>query len=249
MVNLKTRERAAMNELLEQMNKEVIGTGKWEFASAEWCQHCGELGANLLRESDLDLNKYSWGFSEEYTLTPERLMAGRKAAGYYFMISDGEASGGAGLPEDCLALPGFHIKANWASIASQSSYFYDGEGNRGRGADEAKMWAEIAKLRGDGAEPLKAFKGKKVEDKNAPRCHVCGSTDHVRENCPVWPPGVGEALSVDTAEGKGLHNLTARALKHSPELLALPQSSWGVPDVAKMNDAQKSDFMKLLGIE
>jgi len=241
-----------MNELLERMNREVVGTGKWEFASLEWCQHCGELGANLLRESDLDLSKYSWGFTEEYTLTPERLMAGREAAGYYFMISDGKASGGAGLPEECLALPGFHIKANWAAIASQSSYFYDSEGNRtGRGADEGKMWAEIAKLRGDTGS-MKSAKGSakgKVADKNAPRCHVCGSTDHVRENCPVWPPGVGEALSVDTAEGKGLHNLTALALKHSPEMLALPRTSWGVPDIASMKDAQKADFMKLLGIE
>ena len=243
-----------MNELLERMNREEVGTGDWEFASAEWCQHCGELGARLLLEADLDLSKYSWGFSEEYTLTPERLMAGREAAGYYFMISNGEVSGGAGMPEACMALPGFHIKANWAAIASQSSYFYDSEGNRGRGADEGKMWAAIAEMRGDaggqGKEWIgdKGAKGKTV-DKDAPRCHVCGSTDHARENCPVWPPGVGEALSVDTAEGKGLHNLTAKALKHSPELLALPQTSWGVPDITRMSDAQKADFMKLLGIK
>lgn len=110
-----------MNELLAKMNRQEIGTGKWEFASAEWCHHCGELGARLLRESDLDLTEFSWGFSEEYTLTPDRLMAGREAAGYYFMISNGKASGGAGLPQECLALPGFHIKANWAAIAAQSS--------------------------------------------------------------------------------------------------------------------------------
>lgn len=238
-----------MNELLAKMNRQEIGTGKWEFASAEWCHHCGELGARLLRESDLDLTEFSWGFSEEYTLTPDRLMAGREAAGYYFMISNGKASGGAGLPEECLALPGFHIKANWAAIASQSSYFYDSEGNRGRGADEKKMWAEIAALRGDtGGATGKVKAEAKVEDNNAARCHVCGSTDHVRENCPVWPPGVGEALSVDTPEGKGLHNLTAKALKHSPELLALPRTSWGVPDISRMSEPQKADFMKLLGI-
>ncbi len=27
-----------MNELLEKMNREVVGTGPWEFASLEWCQ-------------------------------------------------------------------------------------------------------------------------------------------------------------------------------------------------------------------
>jgi hypothetical protein len=237
-----------MNELLEKMNKEVVGTGQWEFASLEWCQYCGELGARLLRESDLDLNPHNWGFSEEYLLTPDRLMAGREAAGYYFMIKDGEASGGAGLPDRCLALPGFHIKANWAAIASQSSYFYDPAGNRsGRGADEAKMYAELAKLRG-GVDPKGGGKKTQAAAKDAPRCHVCGSTEHARENCPVWPPGVGEALSVDVDKGKGLHNLTALALKHSPEMLALPRTDWGVPDVARMSDEQKATFLKMLGI-
>jgi hypothetical protein len=242
-----------MNELLERMNREEVGTGDWEFASLEWCQHCGELGAQLLRDSGLDLSKYSWGFSEEYTLTPERLMAGREAAGYYFMIKDGEASGGAGLPADCLALPGFHIKANWAAIASQSSYFYDPEGNAsGRGADERKMWSEIAKLSGGAGATKGSIKGdskpKVAADKDAPKCHVCGATGHERKDCPVWPPGVGESLSIDVAEGKGLHNLTAKALKHSPELLALPRTSWGVPDIERMTDAQKADFLQMLGV-
>lgn len=237
-----------MNELLEKMNREVVGTGPWEFASLQWCQHCGELGAQLLRDSGLDLNKFSWGFSEEYLLTPERLMAGRDAAGYYFMIKDGEASGGAGLPDECLALPGFHIRANWAGIASQSSYFYDPEGNRnGRGADEGKMWAEIAKLR-PGMNAKSGGKAAKAVDKDAARCGACGSTEHARDDCPVWPRGIGEALSVDVDKGKGLHNLTALALKHSPEMLALPRTNWGVPDLARMTDNQKEEFMKMLGM-
>ena len=242
-----------MNELLERMNKEVVGTGEWEFASREWCQHCGELGARLLNEADLDLSKFEWGFSEEYLRTPDRLMAGREAAGYYFMITDGEASGGAGLPETCLSLPGFHIAANWAAIAHQSSFFYDPEGNKGRGADEAKMWADIATL---GHSIAKGHvKGNMAAapannpDKNAPRCSACGSTAHIRGDCPVWPPGVGEALSVDVDKGMGLHNLTAKALKHSPELLALPRTNWGVPDIARMNEQQKADFMVMLGVE
>ena len=240
-----------MNELLEKMNREEVGTGDWEFASTQWCQHCGELGARLLGESDLDLSKFEWGFSEEYLRTPERLMAGREAAGYYFMVSNGEVSGGAGLPEACLALPGFHIAANWAAIASQSSYFYDPEGNRGRGADEATMWADIAKLGHTGSKGH--FKGKQGQaakaKQNAPTCRVCGSNEHIREDCPVWPPGIGEALSVDVDKGMGLHNLTAKALKHSPELLALPQTDWGVPDVARMNEAQRRDFLAMLGMD
>ncbi len=108
------------------------------------------------------------------------------------------------------------------------------------------MWAEIATL--TGATGGKSQNKGKAADKDAPRCHVCGSTNHIRENCPVWPPGVGEALSVDVAQGMGLHNLTAKALKQSPELLALPRTSWGVPDVARMDDVQKADFAELLGI-
>jgi hypothetical protein len=237
-----------MNELLEKMNREDLGTGEWEFASAEWCQHCGELGARLLEESDLDLSKFEWGFSEEYLRTPDRLMAGRDAAGYYFMISGGEVSGGAGLPEACLALPGFHIAANWAAIASQSSYFYDQEGNRGRGADEAKMWADIAELGLSGSKGHVKGKQGQAAKTGEPTCRVCGSSEHVREDCPVWPPGIGEALSVDVDKGMGLHNLTAKALKHSPELLALPQTSWGVPDVSRMDDQQRQDFLQMLGI-
>ena len=237
-----------MNELLEKMNRENVGTGDWEFASAEWCQHCGELGARLLAESDLDLSRFEWGFSEEYLRTPERLMAGRKAAGYYLMISNGEVSGGAGLPEACLALPGFHIAAKWAAIASQSSYFYDSEGNRGRGADEAKMWADIAKLGYSGSKGHIKGRKNQTENSGTPTCHVCGSAEHIRQDCPVWPPGIGEALSVDVDKGMGLHNLTAKALKHSPELSALPQTSWGVPDVSRMNDQQRLDFLKLLGM-
>lgn len=41
-------------------------------------------------------------------------MASRDLAGYYFMIKDGKVSGGAGVPEECLELPGFHVKIEWA---------------------------------------------------------------------------------------------------------------------------------------
>ena len=36
------------------------------------------------------------------------------------------------------------------------------------------------------------------------------------------------------------------ALKHSPVLSALPQTSWGVPGSARMMDAQKADSLELL---
>ncbi len=75
----------------------------------------------MLEVADLDLEQHQWCFSEEYTFTPERLMAGRDLAGYYFMIKDGKISGGAGVPQECLDLPGFHVKVAWGLIAHPSS--------------------------------------------------------------------------------------------------------------------------------
>ena len=53
---------------------------------------------------------------------------------------------------------------------------------------------------------------------------------------------------MDVDKGKGLHNLTALALKHSPEMLALPRTDWGVPDVARMDDKQRATFLAMLGM-
>jgi hypothetical protein len=216
---------------------------KWEFGSAQWCQFAGELGVRLLEESDLDLDKYEWGFSEIYTHLPERLMAGRDLAAFHFHITGGRVSGGAGAPEENLALPGFHITCPWAAIAHASSYLYDFKGQRARGADEAVMWTELAELTG---EPLRGPTAQ-PEDAGEPLCVVCGSPDHERPDCPVWPPGIGEALSVDVANGGGLHNLTAKRLKHSPELAEFPKTKWGVPIVSEMSEEQKARFLALLG--
>jgi hypothetical protein len=63
----------------------------------------------------------------------------------------------------------------------------------------------------------------------------------------VWPPGIGEALSAGHAEGGGLHNMTAKHLKHSPELIDLPKTQWGVPILSRMTEKQKTEFLKLIG--
>ena len=215
---------------------------KWEFGSLEWSQFAGELGVRLLEEANLDLSKYEWGFSEEYTHIPERLLAGRDKAGYYFMVHNGKVSGGASLPEECLALPGFHISIEWALIAHASAVIYDLAGQRKRGADAAVLNAE---LEAAGYGPKKS--PKQATEKREPRCPVCGSPDHDREHCPVWPPGIGEALSVDADKGGGLHNVTAKRLKRSPELDDLPETEYRVPIFSKMTNEQKERFIKLLG--
>jgi hypothetical protein len=217
---------------------------KWEFGSAEWCQFAGELGVRLIEAADLDLSKYEWGFSEIYTHTPERLMAGRDQASYHFMISGGKVSGGAGVPDECLALPGFHVSVPWGAIAHASSFLYDLVGQRARSADERVMWQEIAEATGTPAEGKAAAK---PEETKTPRCTVCGSPDHERRDCPVWPPGIGEALSVGASEGGGLHNVTAKRLEPSPEVKDLPQTERGVPVLSKMTDEQKDAFLRLIG--
>jgi hypothetical protein len=216
---------------------------RWEFGSTEWCQFAGELGARLLEESDLDLVFNDTATTEIYTHLPDRLISGRDQAAFHFHITDGKVSGGGGAPEENLALPGFHIICPWAAIAHASSYLYDLKGQAERGADEEVMWKELTALTG---KP-KGLVTDRPESAGQPRCVVCGSPDHERPDCPVWPPGIGEALSVDVKSGGGLHNLTAKRLIHSPELAEFPKTRWGVPIVSDMSDEQQARFLALLG--
>ena len=75
--------------------------------------------------------------------------------------------------------------------------------------------------------------------KSRPRCPVCRSPDHDRQDCLVWPPGVGEVL----AENKD----KTKRLQRSPELEGLPETEWGVPVFSQMTDEQKVRFVALLG--
>jgi len=195
---------------------EINQEEKWEFGSLEWCQFAAGIGVKLLNEANLDLSKYQWGFSEEYTHIPERLLAGREKAGFHFMIKDGKISGGASLPEDCLALPGFHVSIEWALIAHASAVIYDLAGQGKRGADAAVLNAELEA----------AGYGPKI------------STEKATEK---------EALAANASEGGGLHNLTAKRLRRSPELDDLPETAYRVPIFTQMTDEQKERFIKLLG--
>ena len=79
-----------------------------EFASEKWCLLCAAEGAALLQEAadagSLDLSTCTWGFSEEYYNTPHRLMGARTKAVYWFYVTDGTISSGAGteIPAACL---------------------------------------------------------------------------------------------------------------------------------------------------
>jgi hypothetical protein len=193
---------------------------KWEFGSLEWCKFAAETGVKLINQANLDLDKYEWGFSEEYTHIPKRLLAGRDIAGWHFMIHNGKVSGGASLPVECLELPGFHARVEWALIAHASSFIYDLKGQNKRFKEEETLNNDLIKV---GKErKTNSFKSK-----------------------PVWPPGIGEALM--GINGEGLHNITARRLIHSPEVKDFPHTEYGVPILTKMTEEQKTRFYKLLG--
>ncbi|MHA1940606.1 MAG: hypothetical protein ACXACP_10300 [Candidatus Hodarchaeales archaeon] len=193
---------------------------KWEFGSLEWCNFAGETGVKLINQANLELDKYEWGFSEEYTHIPKRLLAGREKAGYHFMIHNGKVSGGASLPDECLKLPGFHARVEWALIAHASSFIYDLKGQNKRFKEEANLENDL-KLAGKGRKTNSAL------------------------SKAIWPPGIGEALV--GVDGEGLHNITARRLKHSPELKDFPHTEYGVPILTKMTEEEKARFYKLLG--
>jgi len=193
---------------------------KWEFGSLEWCKFAAKTGVELINQAKFDLSKYEWGFSEEYTHIPNRLLAGRDRVGWHFMIQNGKVSGGATLPSECIKLPGFHVAIEWALIAHASSFIYDLEGQERRGIDEKKLYKdlEIAGIRNN----TNMFKSE-----------------------PIFPSRIGKSLV--GIGGEGLHNITARRLKHSPEVKDFPQTEYGVPILTEMTEEQKTRFYKLLG--
>ena len=211
---------------------------QWEFGCLEWVQYASTLGVKLFEEAELDLSKYEWGFSEEYTNIPERLLDGREKAGYHLMIHNGKVSGGTSLPDECLALPGFHVSVEWATIAHSSYFPFNIEGRIPRAADQAALREDL-----QAAVPGRSLRrvpgNPKIAKEGEPHCPACQSPEHVRADCPVWPPGIGEVL----AENKD----KSRRLKRSPELEGLPETEWGVPIFTQMTDKQKAQFINLLG--
>jgi hypothetical protein len=196
-----------------------------EFGSKAWCEACAAAGVEMLKEADLPAD-LEWGFSEIYTLPPARLLSDERAmSAYYFMVKDGEVSGGDGAPDACLALPGFHVKIQWAAICKQSQSLYGREGQKQRSAEEKILFKEL-------------------ED-HAGRPNPLGLGDWSNS---VWPPSIVEALSKGSEEGGGLHNIAANLQIASPEFEELPATEMGVPIFSKMTEAQKAGFLDLLGL-
>lgn len=213
------------------------GLEKWEFGSLAWCEFASSLGVQLIQNADLNLEQFSWGFSEEYLAIPDRLLDDRELAGYHLMISNGKVSGGPTIPAECLALPGFHVAIAWAPIAHSSYLPFNSIGHRERGEAHMRLRRELHAVGiGDGRWVLEHT----MRDDDA--CRACGSFEHARSNCPVWPPGIGEAL------GSNPDMMSHKwRLKRSPELEGFPESEWGVPLFHEMNREQRTNFLEIMG--
>ena len=197
-----------------------------EFGSLAWCEACAKYGVQLLEDGDLPADT-AWGFSEIYTHPPARLLSDtREISAYYIMVKDGKITGGDGAPEECRALPGFHVELQWAAICNQSRWKYGREGQRQRSADEKVMYAAIEEHVGR-SNPLNL----------APRAPA------------VWPPAVGAALGKGSEQGGGLHNIAASLQMPSPEYADLPVTDMGVPEFGAMTDGQKATFLRLLAVD
>ena len=197
-----------------------------EFGSLAWCEACAEYGVQLLEDGDLPPDT-AWGFTEIYTHAPERLLeGGREMSAYFIMVKDGRITGGDGAPEECRALPGFHIAMPWASICNQSRTKYGREGQMRRSAQEKVMFQQIEEYVGR-PNPL----------------GLGGGPKH------VWPREVGMALGKGMEEGGGLHNIAASLQTSSPEFADFPTTDMAVPDFEAMTDEQKRRFLALLGVD
>ena len=197
-----------------------------EFGSKAWCEACAAAGVKMLEDADLP-PELEWAFSEIYTNPPERLLTdGRGMSAYYFMVKEGEVTGGDGAPEACRALPGFHVTAPWAAICNQSASKYGREGQRQRSAEEKMVYQAIDEYVG-----------------RANVVHVSFAAN------VVWPQEIVDALSKGSEEGGGLHNIAASLQARSPEFEHFPTTAMGVPDFARMTDDQKNRFLDLIGVE
>ncbi len=197
-----------------------------EFGSKAWCEACARYGVQMLEEGDLPADT-EWGFSEIYTHPPARLLeGGRETSAYYLMVKDGRITGGDGAPEECRALPGFHVKLPWASICNQSRTKYGREGQMRRSGQEKVMFQQIEEYVG--------------------RPNPLGLGDRSNH---VWPREVGMALGKGAEEGGGLHNIAASLQTSSPEFADLPVTDMAVPDFDAMSEEQKQRFLALLAVD
>lgn len=205
-----------------------------EFGSVAWGEACAEAAVRILETANLP-REIEWAFTEEYTHTPGRLMpAGRGKAGYFIMVKDGQVTAGDGIPDEALALPGFHVKAVWGVICNQSGALYGPAGQAQRAVDQDALMAAVADFVGQ-PNPFDLA------------LDVNGKPSHMLQP-PYWADEVAAALREGNDEGNGLHNIAATLQAPSPEFEGLPVTELLVPIFEEMTDQQQRDFVALCGI-
>ncbi|MBT4161012.1 MAG: hypothetical protein HOC70_10425 [Gammaproteobacteria bacterium] len=209
-----------------------------EFGSRAWGEAVVKSAIEMLEAARLPAS-ITWALTEDYTHPPARLMeSGRRKAGYYLMVKEGEVSGGDGVIDHALTIPGFHCKMPWGVICNQAAALYGTEGLRLCTADEKVLYAAMAEYVG---RPEINKELGLVIDKG-------GKLSSMLDPVGNWPAEVVAALGENMEEGNGLHNIAATLLTDSPEYTDLPVSTWRVPIFAEMTDQQKAEFVRLCGI-
>jgi hypothetical protein len=209
-----------------------------EFGSRAWGEAVIENAIKMLEAASLPTS-ITWALTEDYTHPPARLMeGGRKKAGYYLMVKEGKVSGGDGVAEEALTIPGFHCKMPWAVICNQAAALFGIEGLQQSVAEEKVLYAAMAECVG---RPEINKELGLVVNKD-------GTLSSMLDPAAPWPAEIMAALGEDMEEGNGLHNIAATLLTDSPEYADLPVTQWRVPILAEMTDQQKADFIRLSGI-
>lgn len=206
-----------------------------EFGSRAWGEACAAAAIEILEAADLP-SEIEWAFTEEYLYPPARLMEGGRAqSGYFIQVQGGEVTGGDGVPEACLELPGFHVRAVWSVICNQSGALYGPAGQAQRAVDQTALMEAVAEYVG---RP-NPFELALDED---------GKPSHLLKP-GVWPDEVAAAIREGNDEGNGLHNIAATLQAPSPEFEGLPVTELLVPVFGEMTEQQQQDFVALCGVE
>jgi hypothetical protein len=206
-----------------------------EFGSKAWGEACAAAAIKILEAANLP-DDIEWAFTEEYLHPPARLIEdGREQAGYFIMVRNGQVTAGDGIPQECLELPGFHVRAVWAVICNQSGAIYGPAGQAQRTVDQGVLMAAIEQYVGR-PNPFDLA------------LDADGNPSHLLKPA-FWPDEVATALREGNDEGNGLHNIAATLQSPSPEFGGLPVTALRVPIFAEMTDQQQTDFVRLCGTE
>ena len=236
--NMTLEQKQAFLASIGENPDQIPTVETFEFGSLRWNEYASGLGVRLLTEAVQDnrltIDGLEWGFSEEYTCTPGRLMDGQGGlSGYYVQISGGRISGGPGVPPSCLALEGFHAVIPWALYAHSSLHCFNTWTGPAAGCTEDRATQQTAMW-----NALRDLGGHRPSQNRNP---VTGA---------VWPDSFRRPL-VRRPVGAQLAVVDVRKpewaprLLRSPELEGLPETEWGVPLVSAMSGEDTSRLLQL----